>query len=153
MACYVRFNLTAAAAQALSADWPFGARRRPIVATLFERKMATRTVGINVLVSDAVDDFGAQLTDARRFLRRHAHAIAELMGTKGLKSACIDFGVADAIDGGRGPAAVMFFRFSPELIALTARAGLDLEFSVYPAAAPPKKRRSTRKSAGRAKAR
>lgn len=127
------------------ADWPFGRRRRPIAAAF-----PTKTVGVNVRVSDSVDDFSGQRSDARRFLRRYATTIAALMKSRGVRSACLDFGVADAIDGGRGPAVAMFFRFSPELIELAARARLDLEFSVYPAPALPKKRRPSRKSAARA---
>jgi hypothetical protein len=154
MSCYLRLNLTRAASERLLADWPFGRRRRPIQATLSAEKKPWRTVGINVLVSDAVDDFATQLVDARRFLRRHAHTIATAMRSRGVTSGCLDFGVEDAIDGGRGPAVVMYFRFSPALIELAASARLDLEFSIYPAAVPEKKGKSgsqrlTRKSAAR----
>jgi len=151
MACFLRFQLAPAAADRLLADWPFGRRRRPIAASLRVRDTPKKTVGVNVRVSDAgFDAFSDQLSDARRFLRRDATTIAALVRSRGVRSACLDFGVADTIDGGRGPAVAMFFRFSPELIELVARARLDLEFSVYPAAALRKKRKPSRKPAGRA---
>lgn len=55
-----------------------------------------------------------------------------MLATRGVYGGCLDFGVADRIDGGRGPAAAMFFGFPEDLVALAAEAGLALELSIYP---------------------
>jgi hypothetical protein len=92
-----------------------------------------RWIGLNLSVSERdFQDFGGQLADARRFLGRHDAKLRSLLGTSGVRSALLDFGVSDEIDGGRGPAVIMSFRFPAGLVAMAAGLGVDLELSIYP---------------------
>ena len=109
-------------------------------------------IGINLQVSDRkFEDFRGQVGDAVRFLRRHRDAIRDVLGTPGVRSASLDFGVEDLIGGGHGPAAAMYFNFPKNLTALAGDAGLSLELSIYPSARFVTKHfaRPSRRSSGR----
>ena len=80
-----------------------------------------------VLVSPADgNDFEKQQRDAARFLRRHMRELRTL-GTMRLRGV-IDFVVADTRNYDHP---LLSWRFSPQLMALFARAGIDAELSIY----------------------
>jgi hypothetical protein len=90
-------------------------------------------VHVNLVVSERdFNDFRGQRADCQRFLGRHRQLIIEIVGGHGVKDAALDFGVADLIQGGRGPVAAMFFEFPSELVERAAAVGVGLGLSVYP---------------------
>ena len=155
MAVYLRISAQRAAGERLLDARPFGRRSMWEAGLRAERGKGPR-IGINLKVSArGFEDFRGQLRDAVRFLRRHRDAIRRVLGTPGVRSAVLDFGVEDLIDGGRGPAAAMCFTFPKNLTALAGEAGLSLELSIYPSDRYVTKylARPKRRSAGRAAAR
>ena len=90
-------------------------------------------VYVNLVVSERdFHDFRGQCADCHRFLRRHRQMMIEIVGGHGVKHAALVFGVADLIQGGRGPVAAMSFEFPSELVERAAAVGVGLGLSVYP---------------------
>ncbi len=90
-------------------------------------------MGLNLRVSErGFQDFRGQLADAKRFLRGYGPRLHVLLQTPSVKRASLDFGVSDEIDGGRGPAVIMYFVLPRDLVLRAAGLGIALELSIYP---------------------
>jgi len=135
MACMLRVSVRRALGEELLAARPFG--RREMVEGGGPRERGKGPwMGLNIRV-DALDErgwlrFRGQVASARRFLRRYDKPLRALTGDARFSTGGLDFGVGDAIDGGRGPAAVSFYRLPADLLAMAGDLGLDVELSIYP---------------------
>lgn len=131
MACYLRMTVRRPLGEALMASRPFG-RREMVEAGLRKERGKGPRMALNIQVGDhGYFDFRGQLANARRFLRRYQGRLAKVIADPGFRGATLDFGVGDAIDGDRGPAAVMFFHVPKDLVAMAGELGLGLEISIW----------------------
>ena len=131
MACFLRMNVRRPLGDTLMASRPFG-RREMVEGGWRKERGKGPWAAVNLRVSDRdYFDFRGQLADARRFLRRYQGPLGKVMADPGCGRATLDFGVGDAIDGDRGPAAVMCFHLPKDLVAMAGELGLDLEITIW----------------------
>ena len=92
------------------------------------RKSETRTwetSGLTVVISDATDDFGQQVSDTLACLKSKASEIRRLKTNAGLEGLSLDFGVD------RKKGFLPSHLFPAELVALAAEYSMALEVSIY----------------------
>jgi hypothetical protein len=130
MSCMLRVEADGDAGRVLLESRLFGSHRF-IEAHLGKRRRGRTSLNMCISSRDFWS-FRAQVSDTVRFLGRYSSQLAALMTQPGVVSASLDFGVADAIDGGRGHAVAMFFVMPETLVVAAAALGFGLELSVYP---------------------
>jgi hypothetical protein len=129
MAVTLRLVASPRAAAALVVAKALGPRRLLELASGAE---SARRLDLKRRVSERdFADYAGQLADARWFLKRYRRQLGAVMVTRGVYRACLDFGVADEIDGGRGPQVAMF-HFPADFVSVAGALGLSLELSIHP---------------------
>ena len=88
----------------------------------------SNTSGLNLEVGETADDIAAQSAEAVRFIRANRAELARARTYPGVERLVLDFATSfrDVI--------VQTERFSAELVAEAASAGMEIEISIYPVA-------------------
>lgn len=140
MACMLRLSVRRSLGETILEARPFGRREMFEGGGPDERGKGTR-MGLDITIGDREwFDFRGQRSSASRFPRRYEKPLRLLTADARCHSAGLDFGVGDAIDGGRGPAVISYYRLPADLVTAAGELSLHLEVSIYPV-----KRRMTKR--------
>ena len=92
-------------------------------------KLTCSSISIEASKAD-FDNLKKQIADTIRFLKRNKDKLAQIILTRGIDNAVLDFGIDLRID--KKNVLTQTDKFPSELLKLAGDLGLDIELSIYP---------------------